>query len=118
MDHRVGQSQTMALLAPGPPRFYVFLEGRLQWVLTTLGTPIFLTDSSDVMSVKLVPSSLEDVMKTLHTSNKANGQRCALVRATCQRWLWLSTKFSMTRKFNGVSTVHDQNMTVVLPSPS
>lgn len=91
MDHRVGQSQAMALLAPGPPRFYLFLEGRLQCVLITLGTPVFLIDSSDVMSVKLVPSSLEDVMTTLHTSNKANGQHCALVRAAGQRWLWLST---------------------------
>lgn len=39
MDHRMGQSLTMAPLAPGP-EFYLFILKRgLQWLLTNLGIP-------------------------------------------------------------------------------
>lgn len=56
MDHGVGQSWAMALLAPGPHSFTLFLDGGAAVGTHHPGTPPPQT-CSDVMSVKRDPQS-------------------------------------------------------------
>lgn len=93
-------------LGNGPPGSWTpkvvpfFLEGRLLWVLSTLGPPTPPPDLSDVMSVKCAPSPPGDVMTTLHTPNKANGQCCVPMSATFQHWRGHPQDFQLQIEFN------------------
>lgn len=68
MDQGVGQNRATACLAPHPQHFTFW-----RWWGATVGITLGHPPTPD-LSVKRAPCPPGDVMTTLHTPNKVNGQ--------------------------------------------